>query len=140
MAKITGIRVVVTTLGQSKEGVEGVIVRLHNIVTNRLLTDQSGLGMGDNWDNETTRSLPNDNGWYPIAGDATDLDSSKSSQLEIVIAKLPGAGNHFHKWSMRLERVVCQTEDGATHELVGNQPEYDFQREYSELHAACNQI
>lgn len=140
MTKITGIRLTVTTLGQSKEGVEGVIVRLHNTITNRLLVDQSGIGMGDNWDNKTTRSLPNDNGWYPIAGDAADIDSTKSTQLEAVIAKLPGAGAHFHKWSMRLEKVVCQTEDGSLHELVGGQPEYDFQREYSELHVACNQI
>lgn len=140
MSKITGIRFTVTTLGQSKEGVEGVIVRLHNKVTNRLLVDQSGIGLYDNWDNESVKVLPSPNGWYPATGDSIDLDTGKSGQLEVVIAKLPAEGYHFHKWSMRLQSVMCQTDDGIQHQLVSTQPEYDFMREYSEATFPCNPI
>jgi hypothetical protein len=144
MARIQGIRVTITTLGQSKESVEGAILRLVNNETHRVLLHKEGLGLGvtdPGWDNQQTIVLPTNTGWYEVdPGGSSDADTSHSGDISLVIAKMPSEGNHFHKWSMKLQNVLCRLDDGSEHQLIDPQSEYDFQREYSEIVYDCNHI
>lgn len=143
MAKITGIRVTITTLGQSKEDVEGAIIKLTNNNSHRLLVIKQDLGLGttDGWDNDESITLPSNDGWYGLEqGSGTDTDVSQSGNMVFVVSKMPSEGNHFHKWSMQLEGVLCRTDDGHEYQLVDKQQPYYFGREYSEKSYDCNQI
>ena len=141
---LSQIRITISTLGQSKEKFEGAIVRLINTRTNRVLINKENLGLDTKvgWDNDDTIALPTPDGWWGIDPGVNDADTlaTMTSSMRIVVAKMPTAGNHYHKWTMQVRNVQCKLSNGTQYQLLDEQPPYEFQREYSEKSYDCNRV